>query len=112
MIKQTISRIEDKINNAPALKEESKAELLGLIGDLKEEISSLSKTSTERAESITGFVNISTHEAIRQDGDKNRRLLDLSIEGLASSVEDIEVTHPRLVQTVNSICNMLSNLGV
>ena len=44
--------------------------------------------------------------------EKNPELLKLALEGLASSVEGFEESHPHLVQIVNSICNTLSNLGI
>jgi len=36
----------------------------------------------------------------------------LSLEGLSSSVEGFEKSHPKLVQIVNAISNTLSNLGI
>ena len=36
----------------------------------------------------------------------------LSLEGLTSSVEGFEATHPRLVQIVNSISTILANMGI
>jgi len=38
--------------------------------------------------------------------------LRLSLEGLSSSVGELEKSHPRLVQIVNAISNTLSNLGI
>jgi hypothetical protein len=34
------------------------------------------------------------------------------VRGLRSSADGFEQSHPRLVQIVNSISNMLSNLGI
>ncbi len=39
-------------------------------------------------------------------------LLNLSIEGLASSVQGFETSHPRLAEIINTFCTMLSNLGI
>jgi hypothetical protein len=44
--------------------------------------------------------------------EKNPELLKLAIEGLASSVEGVDKSHPQLVQIANSICNTLSNLRI
>ena len=110
MIEETISKIEAKLKDAGSLNEQAKQELAGLLGTLKNEITELSKTHAEQAQSIAGFAQTSTHEAIREE--KNPQLLQLSLDGLAASVEGIEESHPRLVQLVNRICTTLSNLGI
>jgi hypothetical protein len=110
MIEDTVSKIEAKIQGADAIKDERKRELLQLLGTLKSEIAGLSKTHGEQAESIAGFTELSAHEATRAT--QNPELLKLSLEGLSSSVEGFEKSHPRLVQIVNSISNTLSNLGI
>jgi Mg2+ and Co2+ transporter CorA len=110
MIEDTIGKIENKIQSAEVIKEERRHELLQLLGTLKSEVAELSKTHGEQAESIAGFAELSTHEAIRSD--QNPRLLELSLQGLSSSVSEFEKSHPRLVQIVNAISNTLSNLGI
>lgn len=77
---------------------------------MKAEIGGLSRTHAEQAESIAGFTELSAREATREQ--QNPRLLKLSLAGLTSSVEEFETSHPRLVQVVNSISSMLSNLGI
>ncbi|MGO8988369.1 MAG: DUF4404 family protein [bacterium] len=53
---------------------------------------------------------MSIHEAIRKE--KNPQLLKLSLQGLSTSVERFENSHPKLVGIVNSICNTLSKSGL
>ena len=65
MIKKTIGEIEARIQGADALGDERKRELLQLLGTLKTEIGTLSKTHDEQAESIAGFARVSAHEATR-----------------------------------------------
>ncbi len=77
---------------------------------MKLEITRLSETQIDHAESITGFTHLSTHEATREDKDPD--LLHLSLQGLSSSVKGFESSHPKLVEIVNSICVMLSNIGI
>jgi hypothetical protein len=110
MIRKTLAKIEEKIRTVNSITDENKTELLHLLGTLKEEVEELSKTESESAESITGFAQISTHEATRQE--KNRQLLQLSLEGLASSVHEFETSHPKLAETVNSLCQVLANMGI
>jgi Mg2+ and Co2+ transporter CorA len=110
MIEETLGKIEAKIEGADTIKDERKRELLQLLGTLKSEVAELSKTHGEQAQSIAGFAEVSTHEATRAD--QNPHLLQLSLEGLSSSVNELEKSHPRLVQIVNAISNTLSNLGI
>ena len=110
MIKNTLTKIEDKVKSITTVKEENKTQLLNLLSTLKSEIEELAETEGEHAKSIVGFTEVSTHEATRQD--KNPQQLKDSIDELASSVEGFEASHPTLVGTVNAICVMLSNLGI
>ena len=110
MIQDTIGKIEERIRKAEAIKGENKSELLTLLSTLKTEVADLSSTNAEQAQSIAGFTDISTHEATRDE--KNPELMQLSLKGLASSVEGFEQSHPKLVQVVNSISTTLSNLGI
>lgn len=110
MLKTTIKNIENKISHNTSMKDKEKTELLRLLSSLKDEISELSKTDNEHAESITGFTQTSAHEATRKD--KNEDLLDLSLKGLTSSVNELEKSHPKLVEIVNRISQMLSNMGI
>src|SRR6266850_8369465 len=110
MIEDTVGKIEARIKNAEAISPERRQELLQLLGTLKSEVANLSRTDSEQAQSIAGFTEVSAHEATRET--RNPELLDLSLQGLRSSVEGFNQTHPRLVQIVNSISNTLSNLGI
>lgn len=109
MIQDTISKIEARIGQS-AVKDDSKAELITLLGTLKSEVAELSKTHGEQAQSIAGFTEVSTHEATREE--PNPELVKHSLGGLAASVDGFEKSHPRLVDIVNRICTTLSNLGI
>lgn len=110
MLQDTISKLEERIQNSPAIKSENRTELLQLLGTLRSEIGELSKTHQEQAESIAGFTEVSTREATRQE--PNPELLDISVKGLSSSVGEFEGTHPQLVALVNRICTILANMGI
>ncbi|HWD91137.1 MAG TPA: DUF4404 family protein [Verrucomicrobiae bacterium] len=110
MIEDTLSHIEEKIRASDSIKDERKRELLELVGKLQSEIATLSRTHNEQAQSIAGFTQLSTHEATRAK--QNPELLQLSLKGLSSSVDGFEKSHPKLVQLVNTISTMLSNLGI
>lgn len=110
MLEQTITNIEKRIKKAGSIAEKDRDDLLELLSTLKSEIVELSKTNAEHAESITGFTQISTHEAIREK--KNRHLMKLSLTGLTSSVDELESAYPKLVETVNRISQILANMGI
>lgn len=110
MIENTISEIEARISGAESISPERRQELLQLLATLKTEVAELSKTHGEQADSIAGFAQLSTHEAMRSE--QNPQLRELSIKGLRSSVEDLEQSHPRLTQIVNRISKTLSDLGI
>jgi hypothetical protein len=110
MIQDHLDKIEERLKQSEAVKESDKAELLTLLTTLRAEIADLSQTHYEQAESITGFAELSAREATRSE--KNPVLLNLSIEGLASSVQGFETSHPRLVEIINTFSTMLSNLGI
>ena len=110
MIQKTIAELEARLEKVDSVKEENKAELLNLLSTLKSEIDELSKTHGEQAQSIAGFTSVSAHEAIRES--KNPRLVQLALDGLSTSVSELEQSHPKLVDAVNRICVTLSNLGI
>jgi hypothetical protein len=110
MIRETLGKIESQIQKAESIRPETKAELTELLTTLKQEVAQLSETHGDQAQSITGFAQVSAHEAMR--GEKNPQLLKLSLDGLAGSVDGFEKSHPKLVQIVNRICETLSGLGV
>jgi hypothetical protein len=110
VIEETITQIEARIEKAESLNDAKKKELLDLLSALKVEVSELSKTHVEQTRSIAGFAEVSIHEAMREE--KNPQLLKLSLQGLSTSVEGFESSHPKLVGVVNSICLTLSNIGI
>lgn len=110
MIENTMARIEKMIKNSIHITDENKKIYLNLLETLGNEISELAETQEDQARSITGFTKISTHEAIREE--KDPTLFEISLDGLTSSVRGFEVSNPRLVSAVNSICDFLSKLGI
>lgn len=110
MTKETMEQIRTRLLQSDSLSAEQRHELLHLVDDLGNEVARLSKTRSEDAESITGFVNLSTREATREA--RNPQLLETAMQGLSLSIREFETSHPKLVQTVNGISSMLSNLGI
>jgi len=110
MIQDRLDKMEEKLKQSKDVQASDKDELLTLLTALRAEIAELSKTHREQAESIAGFAEISAHEATRQE--KSPALFNLSIEGLTSSVQGFEISHPGLAEIINRLATMLSNWGI
>lgn len=110
MIQERLDKIEERLKKSQTIKDNDKTELLNLLNTLKTEITGLSQTDKEHAESIAQFAELSTHEATRTQ--KSPALFDLSIEGLVTSGRGFEISHPRLVAVINAFCNYLTDMGI
>ena len=108
-MKTTLQEIKDKIASAKGLEENHKAELSELVDKLYSELETLSRTDRNRAESVSGFAKVSANEAANGD---NPQTLDYALKGFSSSVEQLEASHPRVVEIVNRLCKMLSDIGI
>ena len=110
MIQEHIDQILSKVQNAPSLPPETKAELVNLLSELSQEVDLLSETDQDHAKSVTQFVAASTEEATQAD--QKPELLTEAIRGLNASVEGLETSHPTLTALVNRIAVTLSNMGI
>lgn len=110
MLEDTLAKLEQRLSATETIQGQQREELLGLVATLRTELGQLAPAHREQAQSIGGFAALSAHEATRQH--RNPALVRLSLEGLKSSVDGFEKSHPRLVQVVDRICTTLANLGV
>lgn len=110
MLKDTLSRIEAAIASIKSVEGERKAELIALLGRLKEEIAALPESRLDDARSIAHFTETAAHEVTRAGRSPERS--NLSISGMAYSVKGFEASHPDLVKVVNEICMMLARIGI
>ena len=110
MLDETLAKLETNIRASEAIQADQKAELLRLLITLKSEIATLEQTHAERAESVLGLTERSMQEAIRQP--KDPQLAASALQELAASVTELEVSHPQLVNAVNAISVLLSNIGI
>jgi hypothetical protein len=108
MINDTLHKLEDRLARSEQLSPENRIALESIVAELRREIAEIS--DKEQAESIVGFSDASTREALRQSPDNT--LVDLSLAGLRRSVHAFEISHPRLTAVVNQLCNQLSDLGI
>lgn len=110
MIQDRLDNITAKVQDAQNIPDSTRTELLNLLAGLKSEIAALSQTHDEDARSIARFTDVSTHEATRVE--KKPQLVNAALQGLTSSVEGFETSHPALTQTVNRLAVLLSNMGI
>lgn len=110
MIEKTITEIEERLRGLGTLDGTRKQELLELLGKLKAETGTLERTHGQQAKTIADSLSASTRAAT--SGEKSPESVQNSVEGLRTSVEGFEQSHPKLVHVVNSLSNMLSNLGI
>jgi hypothetical protein len=109
MIETIISELEARVRSVETGNAAQKQELLALLGKLKAEVGALEQTHSQEAKTIADSIKVSTQAATSSM--QNTESVQTSVAGLRSSVEGFEQSHPKLVQIVNSLSNMLSNLG-
>jgi hypothetical protein len=80
------------------------------LAELKSEIKQLSKSHPEHARSIAQLAELAHHEAKRKE--KSPRLFRHALEGLALSAKGFEASHPKLVDAINELCEMLAQIGI
>ena len=93
MIEDTIAKIEEKLRTAKNLPSWERAELQGLLSQLRAEASSLPDLG-ERSE------------------DADNEDVQGALGRLEESLTEFETTHPQLVGIVNRISTILANMGI
>jgi hypothetical protein len=109
MIRDTISKIEARLQSANACSADARAELLQLLGELKREIGTVDE---EQARTIAGHTEHLTAQAIGEESERNPESLKRGLQELGESVEGFETSHPKLVAVVNRIATTLANIGI
>lgn len=107
-MKNTLQEIKDKLSGESTLSAEKKAELLGMLDELEGEMGSVE--SSEHAENIRGHIMRSADEVTKEEKDPD--LIEKAINELKDSVTEFEVSHPKLVESVNNISAMLASMGI
>jgi Domain of unknown function (DUF4404) len=109
MIRDTISKIEARLQGANACSDEVRAELLQLLTELKREISTVDE---EQARSIAGHTEHVATQATAGESERNPEVLKRGLQELSESVQGFESSHPRLVAVVNRIATTLASIGI
>ena len=105
-----IEAIEKKIEATSQIDAKIKENLLDLMRSLKTELADLKENHPNTAHNIADKTQISTEKILTADNKQNE--LQENIDGLQETVEEFEVSHPKLVQVVNRLCMMLSDIGI
>ena len=100
MPKPTIDEIKNTVNSLEKIETNKKAQLNQMLDELHQELSAVEPAQAKN-------IAMSAHKAV----DPQDQEPDL-VEKLHKSVSEFETEHPKLVDTVNRICLMLSDIGI
>ncbi|HIG07306.1 MAG: DUF4404 family protein [Methylococcales bacterium] len=110
MIQDTIVKINALIEQADRLTREQRSQLLSLTEQLQRDIQLIETVDQEQAQSVVVLAKLTSHEYLRSE--QNPELIAMAEEGLALAIADYEKSHPKLYQTLQSLCIALRGLGV
>ena len=112
-MKETLKRIQNRIESSKSMSEEAKEEILGLLADLESEIEEMSQGEAEEAvRSALGLTEISAHESARSDKDRVSTLKEQTFGALQTAITELEASHPRMAEAIARISNILSRMGI
>jgi len=107
-MKNTIKVISEKLAAESGIDPAKKAELLGMLEELNEELNTVD--STRNKELISERIMISAEEITK--GEKDNDLIEKTLGELRDSVTEFEVSHPKLFEKVNNVSAMLASMGI
>jgi hypothetical protein len=110
MISERLAKIETALRNNASIPEGTRQELLVLLAGLRSEVTPLLATHGESAHEIAGSAEAAVHATMKREAEPEQAAQ--AVDGLAASVREFEVTHPRLVEIVDQLALTLSNLGI
>ena len=110
MLNNTVEKIEKTLTSSKSLSDKQKSDLIKLVGDLKKELALVYDKEKDDTESVINFAAVSAHEAAKKN--INSELADISRKGLFESARKFEVSHPKIFETVNAVCDYLAKLGI
>ena len=105
-----IEELEKRIESTSQIDAKIKEDLLDLMRSLKTELTDLKKAHPDTAHAIADKTKLSTEKVLCSENKQSE--LQEHIDGLQETVGEFEVSHPKLVQTVNRFCMMLSDIGI
>jgi len=110
MLQETLKRIDQIITQSDKLSPSLRQELVDLLSQLRGELQAVERHQAHKAHSIASFAKAAAYESLRDDPDPE--LVSLSSRGLRRTVEEFEVSHPRLYEVIQAISIRLTGMGV
>jgi len=107
---KTIDELAKSIKTSHKLSESEKKECLAQVETIRHELSDLEHAHADKAKHIATKVHKATHSALKTP--RNADDVELTSTGLERSIEEFEVSHPRLYETVKAWAIRLTGLGV
>ena len=108
MLKDTLNKIEQNVRDSKSLAERRKTELVELIGDLRQELETLEQSHADKAQ----YIAEQAHSVAEQALDKDAETVELTSHGLERSIEEFELSHPKLYDTVKAFVIRITGFGV
>ncbi|WP_116963929.1 DUF4404 family protein [Fastidiosibacter lacustris] len=106
MLKDTIAQIKQLLQNTGKLNFVDTEALSELLDQLQSELATFPKDQQAQAIEIAKL----TKQKIEMSKLQDPKEADFS--DLEQVVMEYEITHPRLTDTIRSICNLLSSIGI
>jgi hypothetical protein len=110
MIPERLAQIEATLRNSANIPDTTRQELLDLVAGLKAEVAPLAATHGKSVDQIADNADAAVQAAVRRQEQPEKAAQ--AVDGLAASVRDFEISHPRLVQIVDRLALTLSNMGI
>lgn len=107
-MKNTIKLISEKLEAEGNIDPAKKAELLGMLNELSEELHS--EELAESKDKISKQLALTAEEITKEEKDND--IIDKTLGELRDSVTEFEVSHPKLFEKVNNISAMLASMGI
>lgn len=108
MLDSTLKNIKEKITSLENISRNDKNELNILVDKLDQELASMSIIDQEKALKIGSVVQATADKALEGDA----LSFESTMDDFSTSIETLEVTHPKLTNIVNRICKMLADIGI
>jgi len=106
-MRETLTRLRQRIENSDSLDQNDQHTLLGLIGELETEASELEQhPASEKIRQAIGAAESVGKEV--EDDDEGTGL----VESLQDTIQGIEASHPRTAETLARIGNILGRMGI
>jgi len=106
----TLTKIRTLILNAKNISDPKKKEMLRYVETLDHELTELAKDKQEDAKKIAYYAHLKTEKALGENATDHSE--DEITHGFKGAVEEFEISHPKLYQTLQTLSISLSSLGV